>query len=356
MPRNPFAYLGRGSLALILIVAFLGFLEVGARHYLQSSSQDIPPGLLPLIRPIYMSERNIIQLSKCAQYDDQLTYTLSPGVCSFDNLEFSTEFSVNRLGLRDDEESLKSPKAIVLGDSHAMGWGISENNTFSDLVEAATDTKVLNAAISSYATARQCLLFQRLDTSDLQLLIVQYCPNDYRENALFARGNFKPMSEKSYQEISLRMTLSEKYWPGKHIVNTARIQLLDRLHFAFKGLEAPTGPGMRAPNPQEEVHAFLTALKPCLEIIGDVPILVFEIEGQANNNTEFLDQLKSSEQRPPNLVVLDLHDILTKDHYYILDDHLNSLGHKVIADSLLGAPPFVELLAGTSPAPAPDDN
>jgi len=34
------------------------------------------------------------------------------------------------------------------------------------------------------------------------------------------------------------------------------------------------------------------------------------------------------------MIVLDFSDKLLKEHYYVLDDHLNAGGHKVIADVL----------------------
>ena len=71
--------------------------------------------LAVIIKKIYMNNyRNIIQFDPdSAIYDPDLTYTLKPGVFNFSNTEFNNEFRVNSIGLRDDEESLKSPKIIV---------------------------------------------------------------------------------------------------------------------------------------------------------------------------------------------------------------------------------------------------
>jgi len=41
-------------------------------------------------------------------------------------VEFTNEVRVNHLGVRDDEASLVAPDVIVIGDSHAMGWGVDQ--------------------------------------------------------------------------------------------------------------------------------------------------------------------------------------------------------------------------------------
>ena len=66
----------------------------------------------------------------CARHDASLTYTLKPGLFSFSNIEFETQYHVNHMGLRDDEESLNNPQIIVLGDSQAMGWGVEQKREF----------------------------------------------------------------------------------------------------------------------------------------------------------------------------------------------------------------------------------
>jgi hypothetical protein len=87
--------------------------------------------------------------------------------------------------LRDDEESLFSPEIVVVGDSQAMGWGVSQDLTFSSLLENALGKPILNAAISSYGTARELKILERIDLSNLKFLIIQYSDNDYRENRTY---------------------------------------------------------------------------------------------------------------------------------------------------------------------------
>jgi len=48
-----------------------------------------------------------------------------------------------------------------------------------------TGLRTLNAGISSYATAREIALLDRLDTSRLKCHVIQYAHNDLEENASF---------------------------------------------------------------------------------------------------------------------------------------------------------------------------
>jgi len=111
---------------VVVVVIFL-CLE-GYIGYILSNPNSAPSWLYAALKT-YHRERdwNIIQMdSRCAQYDSSLFYTLKPGSFQFENREFTNDFKVNRLGLRDDEKSLNMPKAIVLGDSYAMGWGVDK--------------------------------------------------------------------------------------------------------------------------------------------------------------------------------------------------------------------------------------
>src|SRR4029077_3494943 len=92
----------------------------------------LPRPVRRLVQQVYRHfNRALIQFDpQCAQYDAGLTYTLKPGTCTFENIEFRTEIHVNRAGLRDEETSLDAPDVIVLGDSHAMGWGVEQDRTF----------------------------------------------------------------------------------------------------------------------------------------------------------------------------------------------------------------------------------
>ena len=134
---------------------------------------------------------------------------MRPGHCQFNISENSEEYFINSLGVRDDEESLTKPSIVFLGDSFTMGWGVSQTESFPSLIEKATGQRALNAGISSYGTAREIKLLERVDTSNLKYLVIQYCLNDDEENNTFVsnQNQLKVSDEKKYSEtIKSQMT------------------------------------------------------------------------------------------------------------------------------------------------------
>lgn len=181
----------------------------------------LPDQTMPALREYYYAEdqRFIQYLPSCAKYDAELTYALKPGSCRFSGREFDTVVTINSLGVRDDEESLRAPEIFVLGDSIAMGWGVADNETFASVIEKETGIKTLNLAVSSYGTVREFGIAMRADASRLNTIVVQYFFNDLRENkTYFDNGNRLPISDESTYEAARREHLRQTgYFVGKHV-------------------------------------------------------------------------------------------------------------------------------------------
>ena len=129
-----------------------------------------PQPVRRLVQQIYRHfNRSLIQFDEaCAIYDPEVTYTLKPGTCTFGNLEFQNTFNVNRLGVRDDEARRSmAPRSSCWSDSARHGLGVEQGETLSHVLARKCGLKVLNAAVSSYGTAREMMLLNRLDTSRL---------------------------------------------------------------------------------------------------------------------------------------------------------------------------------------------
>src|SRR4029453_2223238 len=183
---NPLNTLGLIIFKIVMACALLEGVFLVFLHVPRASAMA-PRPVRRLVQQIYRHfNRTLIQFDEaCAVYDPEVTYTLKPGTCTFGNLEFKNTFNVNRLGVRDDEASLDGPEIIVLGDSHAMGWGVEQRETLSRVLARTCGLKVLNAAVSSYGTAREMTLLNRLDTSRLRFLIVQAAPQHFLGNRVF---------------------------------------------------------------------------------------------------------------------------------------------------------------------------
>lgn len=331
---------------LAVMVALLAAAEL-AIHYLMTSPDRIPSGgLLDAMRTLYwrQRDRDLIQFSRaCAQHDPQLGYVLRPGSCTFSGPEFSNTFRINSLGLRDDERSLDAPEVIVLGDSHGMGWGVEQDQTFAQLIEQRRGSPVLNAAVSSYGTAREFVNLQRLNTSRLRTLVVQYDDNDLGENRSFHRnGNrLTTMSAASFDEVANAQEKWSDYYFGRELRFIARGVLQAVMTQAERpGVAAQGASGADATPALDEAELFLNVLERSGAVRDGLQIVTIDISNYGRSGSRFSDLMERRlrDRKPPfRIVVLDAGTLLRAEHYYRLDGHLNAAGHRAVADAVLRA-------------------
>lgn len=280
-------------------------------------------------------DREVIQFNpQCAKHDPQLFYTLKPGSCDTREREFSVHYEINSQGLRDSESALKSPELVVIGDSFAMGWGVPQEKTFAKRIETAWGRKVLNSGISSYGTAREVLMLERLDTSRLQYLVVQHCNNDPVENTAFVENGYSlpPRSLSAYEEVLEEQRALHRYYPGRrvrHLVSQLATPRLLSHYFST----APYS---------EQAEVFLKTLSVFAKRHPKVKILVFETNSHALNYPDFIKELngRKADSRYPesirNLVAEDFSATLVDQRYHFaLDGHLNELGHEWVAEKVM---------------------
>ena len=296
-----------------------------------------PGGLRRFLTTEYFHRRDIVQLDeRHARYDPELVYTLQPGAFMFENVEFSTQYVVNTLGVRDNQRSLTQPEIVVAGDSYAMGWGVQQEESFPELLERRTGRVVLNTAIASYGTVRERRMLNRIDLSRATTLIVQYDPNDFAENDEFAKqGNqYKASSREVWLNAIAQQRRGQGYWPFR--------MTYDAVVWIKRGITGWPQGGFVPVSYLAEAAAerFLNALIHASP--GDLSaldIIVTDIDSDPAF-IRALDRLRRSEAYPPHirrLRVVDLSRRLTPDMRYVLDDHLNARGHAVIADALTAA-------------------
>jgi len=324
---------------LLLIALVLALFE-GAMYFLIRHPEVLkhcPKGIRNSMGYLYAhGERRTVQfMPECARHDPGLGYTLKPGACEHRATEFNTPYTINRLGLRDDEESLHQPAVIVVGDSYAMGWGVNQDESFAQILERKSGLKVLNAGVASYGTAREMLVLKRLDTSRLRYLIIQYCENDDDENREFLlQGNrLRTMDRGTYERHVREQNKPRDYYPGKYL----GMKLLKawKEFKVSRNKEKATGTVAG-----DDVDFFLNALMKGPPDLSKVQIIVLEAVGKNDFDRNFVKRLESRIQRgaypPPirNMAFLDVTKVLTKEHYYVLDDHWTSAGHVAIAGAL----------------------
>jgi hypothetical protein len=99
-----------------------------------------------------------------------LLWELAPG----DRTEAGGNVHINKNGFRDGDRGAKRrPRAIVLGDSSVYGFGVSDDQVFTTLLEAAVDADIINGGVPGYSTTQALnMLFGRGLALDPDLLIV----------------------------------------------------------------------------------------------------------------------------------------------------------------------------------------
>jgi hypothetical protein len=287
---------------------------------------------LALARSYYARrDRRIVQfLPACAVYEPEVTYALRRGgQCTVANREHTVEYAANRAGLRDDDTALERPVVVVTGDSHAMGWGVAAAESFPKVMQRRLGVSVLNAAMSSYGTARELALLERLGLADFQALVIQYADNDFRENRrLIDRGGLDIAPEARYQALVAKHARDTRYHVFKYLggfVSAARRAM----------------PWRRAPRPgdtsAEEARYFLEVLRRHLGLIEGRVVVVLELSERNRNGDRFPRAVTSLLADPrfaglrPWVSAIDVSKTLTADDFYVLDDHMRPPGHAKVA-------------------------
>lgn len=298
--------------------------------YALRNPRAIPDLALPYYRSYYSSQdRNIFQVTDCAEYDPNFYYRFKTGTCSFENREFDVVNHFNSAGLRDDESSLSNPTIIMFGDSFTMGWGVPQTESFPQILEALSQERVLNAGISSFGTAREVKLLNKLGIGNANTVIFQYHANDYEENLQCINNNFQlPISSRqSYDSIKENIARRNRYFPFKYLAGISKSVILTTLSPKEEKL----------PNDTVQARAFLDVLMNSDVRTMTSRILVFKIDTYDNNNG-FVDAIDYLLQEDPyaalKIMTVRLDGVLDKEDYFVLDSHINERGHSKLATLL----------------------
>ena len=99
-------------------------------------------------------------------YDDLLGWAHRPGQHGrFVHPDFSVEVQISSQGLRDAEypfERTSKHRMLVLGDSFGWGFGVEQDEVFSEILERRhPDWEIINASVSGYGTDQHLLYLER---------------------------------------------------------------------------------------------------------------------------------------------------------------------------------------------------
>lgn len=169
---------------------------------------DAPRVIQTLTRAAYWhTRRHWHTIPECVQFDAELLYRPRPGECLFENAEFRTTMHFDERGARLTPDAVQAgadtptlPRLVILGDSHAMRWGVDDRETFASLLASEYGFPTVNLAVSSYGTPRELLRLKRdLELAPNDVVIIQYCDNDFAENRQFASQS--PISRYQPEEL-----------------------------------------------------------------------------------------------------------------------------------------------------------
>ena len=279
-------------------------------------------------------DRKIMQYQKgCGRHSPDLGYTLNPGTFTYSEIEFTNEYHINSLGVRDTEKALDAPEIVLLGDSFALGWGVDASETFIKLVGEKTGLTTLNTCVPSFGTVREMIMLRKVNRSNLKYLFLQYCADDYDENRLYFQNGNQPqlMREETFEKIVNYFSRPISYYPGKYL----RLKIRKKLD-ALKPAKQHAATGAFFP---DEVELFVHVLKQNADLLTGIPLVVFELSG-INQTNEFTRKLREKIKTPGepsfirDMIILDIAGSLEESHYYVLDGHLNAAGHRRAADIL----------------------
>jgi len=313
-------------LGVSMILAFLYFTNF-LRHNADIAASNVLT--LKIGRTAYLYSHASIQYV-CGRYDPQLGYLLKPGECNFQDVEYKMRFDVNSAGLRDDEDSLADPDVVLLGDSHALGIGVSQDEIFAARIEAGAGLKVLNAGVSSYGTAREMMLLRRLNIYSANTIVIQYCRNDFGENKKYFEfgGRLDIMPQEKYENIAATDIENQQSFiqPG--------IGVLTR---AVEKVTESVGSFVSEKHDEiDEVEAFKYAIEKNRDLLEGKKIIILELNGHNRYDNLFVSKAKPRLQE----LGLDLHFIdasrfLTDQDYFTLDNHMTADGHRKVAEAIL---------------------
>ncbi len=324
----------------VTAVGFEAAVELLLRYPNAVPSLFRPAQLVSPLKNYYVRfDREVVQLrSACAQYDEVMSYRLKPGACVVHNRESTVEYRVNRAGLRDTDDNVVNPQVVVLGDSHAMGWGVANEATTPRRLAALTGRKVLNAAISSYETVRELMVLREVISPATQYVVIAYCDNDYNPNWSFTSGGSVPTLPRAhYERLVATNERTSPYFPFKHVWYLVQTAVSP----------APAAPSPAyLPKPGFAAMVFLAILDQSRDLLRGKHVIVVEVNGFNQNDSRFTTALRLAAAHSDllgevgSMHVVDASTFLTDDDYYLIDDHMHPGGHaklaRVLADIING--------------------
>ncbi|MFX0194692.1 MAG: SGNH/GDSL hydrolase family protein [Candidatus Hodarchaeota archaeon] len=126
--------------------------------------------------------------------------------------DFDIHVKINGQGLRDRPYSYQRQKGVfrivVLGDSFTWGFGVEQDQIFTEIIERSQDNlEVINMGVSGYSTDQEYLLLKEEGLKyQPQLIMLMFFDNDIYENSLAVNYFIYPKPKFSIVNAQLVLT------------------------------------------------------------------------------------------------------------------------------------------------------
>lgn len=335
-PRRLARLVGWALLALVTYVAVSAFVFAASWIMLRDGTTPAFSWITAVQEHIYFAGARRIWPAQatCVEFDEELIYRPRLGTCHFDNPEFQTTQTFTSEG-RSTGTKPAGEGIVVVGDSHAMGWGVNDDETFAAELQRLTRRPVYNLAVSSYGTEREMVrlrrsgLLARADT-----VILQYCDNDLEENRAFRIVSVEETRRK-YESIGQTAEGRARFFGSLDYVS-AGFWFTVRAPISLIKSALVARP---LPSFQPHYQPFIDALRTVPELAQKRVMVIYS----NSHGSRFADFPVGRDRQLPFVEFLDL--TLDRADYYQVDDHLLPSGHRKIAAQLSHA---------LAAAPAPD--
>lgn len=261
---------------------------------------------------------NWLALPGCITPDPDLVYRPSEGACEFNHLEFSTTLHFTAAG-RDTGVKPAGPGIAVIGDSHAMGWGVNDTETFAAQLQQLARRPVYNLGVASYGTARELIRLEKSGLLDkIDTVIIQYCNNDYNENMQFDTASLAALHDKVFGQSRTEQPAP----PGAE-------RVLNGYWLTLKAPFKNVADRLRRKNFARHYRALIDTLRKHDASLRDKQVVVFYSNpfGQKYRNYP-----SGRDAQLPYVSFVDLD--LARPDYFRFDSHLTAAGHRKVAAAL----------------------
>lgn len=353
----------RINLIILLVINLPLFLPVLISSKSLNRYLKLGPKLekVTLGKKIYSSFRDIVQFNEeCFKKDN--IYAVSPkkySSCSHESIEFQTSLYFGEFGNRtnwDLDRTTKKPSLLIIGDSHAMGFGVNYEDTFSYYL-ASRNLNNLNLAVSGYSTFMELKRLEDFSRSnpnlykDINTIVIQYCENDLNPNIFYQDKNNDLIVKdiEIYHNHMDNRSKKAKWKFGENniykdvnktfsSINIFYKYQYDKFKSFFKLILSNFIKKYQSTPRNQRNHAdpFFKVLERFPYLLEDKKIIILISSSWGNLNKTLENQFKKASKKYPiakEIKVLDSN--LGHLDYFIADEHLNKVGHEKLGILLL---------------------